>query len=317
MEAIEVYKHDRTFKYAADAFWGNQALSCFACSTCSVECPVNMYAGRLDPRKIVQMIAFGMEAELLKAPDIWLCLNCKKCANVCPQNVSPYKAILFLQNKAIEQNIVGSAFHQQIADIDGFIQDIRCQLYGWLMNLRQKDESLNLGERIAAMTASPADLPRSSENDIFSRQKVPKKFADANFSHCIVCRECTATCIVARHIPMFDPARFVRMHLLGMKHKLAECPELWLCIGCETCTAVCRQGVNVQQLIRKLKKSAIAEGGQPHAVTDDVEEMERYVHTLRLRMILRCFEENRLAESVDPVHLMKSVRDLENASSLQ
>ncbi|MDM8515409.1 4Fe-4S dicluster domain-containing protein [Desulfobacterales bacterium HSG16] len=313
MEAVEVYNHDREFKYTVNAFCGNQALSCFACSTCSVECPVNEYFGKLDPRKIVQMAAFGMDAELLTAPEIWLCLNCKKCSNVCPQNVSPSRAIMFLQNRAIERKIVGPAFPGLMADIDGFIQNIRHSLYQWLIKVKQKDEALNLKERITDK-AFTDNLAKEFETDIFFKQKIPKKLADTNFSHCMVCRECTSTCVVARHIPEFDPAAFVRMHLLGMKKELAECAQVWLCIGCETCTSVCRQGVKVQELIKTLKKNTITEGGQPYSVIDDVEEIERYVHMLRSQMILQTIKENNMAESVDLVQLMKSVCDREEFS---
>ncbi len=310
MQPVEVYSRDQKFKYAVDAFGANHSLNCFACSTCSVECPVNVHGGRLDPRRIIQMAVLGMESELLEMPEIWLCLNCKKCANVCPQGVDPSKVIAMLRRRAVEKGAVTPAFAHLAGDLDVFFHRVRHRCYQRLATEKQPDQPLEIDEFILDTAVQPEKSTDFPEKDVFHRQAVPRKFADTHFNRCLICRECTVSCVIARHVSLFDPARFVRMHLLGMEKGLEASAELWLCLGCETCTAVCRQGVKVHQLIKMLEQKMIT-GGRVTFSVSHVEALENGLQTLRRRTILLAYGNNGIAASTDAVDLMKAARTQE------
>ena len=63
----------------------NSELSlCYTCGSCAAECPVNRFTNMLPPLKYVRMAGFGMVEELLQSPEIWYCLSCGRCNNICP-----------------------------------------------------------------------------------------------------------------------------------------------------------------------------------------------------------------------------------------
>ncbi len=78
-------------------------LSCFRCGACSAACPVSKVVEDFDPRRIVHMVAVGMEDILLKSDIIWACSQCQSCIPVCPQQVRPADVIKALREKAKEQ----------------------------------------------------------------------------------------------------------------------------------------------------------------------------------------------------------------------
>jgi heterodisulfide reductase subunit C len=57
---------------------------CWTCGSCDLECPVNRATNRLRPQKLVRMANLGMLEELLGLPEIWYCLNCRRCMMTCP-----------------------------------------------------------------------------------------------------------------------------------------------------------------------------------------------------------------------------------------
>lgn len=79
---------------------------CFACGSCSSACPVEKVVADFDPRKIVHMVALGMEERLLSSDTIWACSQCQSCVPVCPQNVRCSDVIKALRRNALEKGYV-------------------------------------------------------------------------------------------------------------------------------------------------------------------------------------------------------------------
>jgi heterodisulfide reductase subunit C len=50
---------------------GAESNLCWACGSCDNECPINVAANRLSPRKIVRMANYGLLDELFGEPEIW------------------------------------------------------------------------------------------------------------------------------------------------------------------------------------------------------------------------------------------------------
>ena len=59
---------------------------CLTCGACSSGCPASGLEN-MDPRKLVRMVALGMDEELTKHPWAWMCSQCKRCTYVCPMNI--------------------------------------------------------------------------------------------------------------------------------------------------------------------------------------------------------------------------------------
>ena len=87
---------------------------CYECGSCSSVCPVEKVVPEFDPRKIVHMVALGLEEQLLKSDTIWACSQCQSCVSVCPQGVRCSDVIKALRDEATKQ---GLADPERLADL--------------------------------------------------------------------------------------------------------------------------------------------------------------------------------------------------------
>ena len=59
---------------------------CVTCGLCSGACPVSGIDD-FDPRKVIRMISFGLEEDLVESRWPWICTMCGKCEEVCPMEI--------------------------------------------------------------------------------------------------------------------------------------------------------------------------------------------------------------------------------------
>ena len=90
---------------------------CWTCGSCDFECPVNIATGRLRPQKIVRMAAIGMLDELLDLPEIWYCLTCRRCAQICPNAVSPAAVIAYIRREMVSSGRISWETVQRYRDL--------------------------------------------------------------------------------------------------------------------------------------------------------------------------------------------------------
>ncbi len=293
MEAIRIESLSSDLKYAVNAFFESGTLGCYTCNTCTVECPVNRNVGRLDPRKVVRMTAFGMKEELLESVDIWLCMQCRKCSNVCPQKVEPAPAIYFFRNLALKENRVTGEFTRFIDQTERYIQEARKQAYTLALGAWRGGKAFSVEEVIKKAFVAAAGNERNAERST-STLKVEHLVSDGlketGFTQCLTCRECTVSCIVSRSIGSFDPVKIMRTYYLGQEDKILASPDLWLCISCETCSEVCKQGVRGSVLISRLKSLAIEREIMPPGIMGELAEIDRALHEIRAEVIYRAWE---------------------------
>lgn len=69
--------------FKAWAFSQDVCLTCGMCSSC---CPASGIDG-FDPRKLIRMVALGLQNEVIEARWPWICTMCAKCEYVCPMDV--------------------------------------------------------------------------------------------------------------------------------------------------------------------------------------------------------------------------------------
>jgi ferredoxin len=65
---------------------------CLTCGTCAGGCPASAQFD-MDPRKLVRMLAYGLDDEVKKTPWAWVCTMCARCYWSCPMKVDIPKLI--------------------------------------------------------------------------------------------------------------------------------------------------------------------------------------------------------------------------------
>ncbi len=107
---IQELEYDRQvaerIRRGADA---GQSL-CWTCGSCDAMCPVHVASGRLRPQVMVRLANLGLLEELLRRPEIWYCLGCRRCSQTCPQAVKPAALIEFARREALRRGLFDTAF---------------------------------------------------------------------------------------------------------------------------------------------------------------------------------------------------------------
>jgi heterodisulfide reductase subunit C len=66
--------------------WSYAQEACQTCGLCASVCPVSGTDG-FEPRKIIRMVALGLEEELVESRWPWICTMCAKCEFLCPMQI--------------------------------------------------------------------------------------------------------------------------------------------------------------------------------------------------------------------------------------
>jgi heterodisulfide reductase subunit C len=95
----------------------NHTLSyCYQCATCSGGCPVaKLTKGEYNPRKIIECALLGLEEKLIQQqePNVWLCVTCQKCVELCPQGVELTEIFDIIKNYCVKSGKLPDAFKSQ------------------------------------------------------------------------------------------------------------------------------------------------------------------------------------------------------------
>ncbi len=104
------YKHDlkienrqtaiRKFSSYLDS--STSLTSCWACGACTNACPVATSSHLFSPMKIVRQVNWGFYLDPLYSGRAWLCINCERCLDTCPQAVKGAWIIKAIQNNELE-----------------------------------------------------------------------------------------------------------------------------------------------------------------------------------------------------------------------
>ncbi|MCQ5375350.1 MAG: (Fe-S)-binding protein [Methanomassiliicoccales archaeon] len=78
------------------------AHDCVECGKCTSVCPVARINPKFAPRLIVLRVLEGVSDSLSKDKDIWSCITCEMCNDMCPYEVNYSGFILGLRTRAIK-----------------------------------------------------------------------------------------------------------------------------------------------------------------------------------------------------------------------
>ncbi|MBW1727733.1 MAG: 4Fe-4S dicluster domain-containing protein [Deltaproteobacteria bacterium] len=239
--------------------------SCYTCGTCNSACPVNAATSRLRPLELVYKAKLGLLDELLSIPDIWYCIGCNRCSNLCPMMVEPLSLIQNLRAEAILRKIVRPEVPERHKEL----------LKGLLRGLWHAADALLGGEHpdVAehwdqwtrkspfGKTDRLIKLPTNTPQISAFRQMVRGYGVNTtSLSSCFTCRECSNACPICMDPSVFDPLKIFRLANFGLKDDLLRSPSIWLCLDCQSCMSACSQGVKGALIIRQLQHIAYKEG---------------------------------------------------------
>jgi heterodisulfide reductase subunit C len=263
---------------------------CWACGTCDSECPINLATNRLSPRKIVRMANYGLLDELLGEPEIWYCLTCYRCFEVCPNQVKPAEVIQFIREEALRRQIVKWDTLLSYREILGRFQRVRWQAAHYCMNggLDSVSEA-----QWNQWLDTPVEQPRTKITPKVSKDRkvyFHQTAANSNLTLCLTCSECTNCCPVFYERSVFDPQATIRMVNLGLTEELLTSPSIWLCINCGRCSKACTQTVKGREIIARLRRQAIDGGYVSPLLPLRLKKAEKLIYPRLLDEIDACFE---------------------------
>jgi Fe-S oxidoreductase len=71
-----------------DSEWTGNVDDCISCSTCDNVCPVSDFGeDHLSPRRLVRLVQYGLDQEIVNSEWIWQCTNCMRCVYNCPMGI--------------------------------------------------------------------------------------------------------------------------------------------------------------------------------------------------------------------------------------
>jgi heterodisulfide reductase subunit C len=218
---------------------------CYTCSSCAAECPVNRMTNRLGPLKLVRL------------PEIWYCLMCRRCKHICPMTVKPSMLIDFLRRESVRQRVVPPDTAQRVKSLARQLHRIRCR--GVIRALEGETLS-DVAREWNHQEEAPATVEVPAGADSFRKSCTLYLGYPTNLTSCYTCCECSNSCPVFFERDVFDPLWIFRMAALGYGEELLSSPSIWLCLECGSCTEACGQRVRGHLVIRRIRELTLENG---------------------------------------------------------
>jgi len=86
--------------------WPYSQDFCVTCGLCASSCPVSGVDG-FDPRKLIRMVALGLEEEMVESRWPWVCTMCGKCENACPMEIAIADAVRKIRSLRDREKVPG------------------------------------------------------------------------------------------------------------------------------------------------------------------------------------------------------------------
>jgi heterodisulfide reductase subunit C len=113
-----------------------------------------------------------------------------------------------------------------------------------------------------------------------------------DFQACFHCQSCGGGCPVSDAMD-YRPNGIIRLVQLGLLQEALESSDIWLCIGCHTCSMVCPQAIDIAAFMDAMRHMALEKGVKPAEADilnfhkEVVSSIQRYGRTHKLEIMLR------------------------------
>ena len=127
------------------------------------------------------------------------------------------------------------------------------------------------------------------------QRQVIKKIVDhsgTNINRCFHCQSCGGGCPVSDAMA-YRPNGIIRLLQLGFIREALESSDIWFCMGCNTCSMVCPQAIDIAAMMDAVREMAIqssASIAEPDILNfhrEVVNSIERHGRTHKLEIMMR------------------------------
>jgi len=119
-----------------------------------------------------------------------------------------------------------------------------------------------------------------------------KERSSVDFDLCYHCQSCAGGCPFSREMD-FNPNQIIRLVQLGLKKEVLESSGIWICVGCNSCSIQCPNGIDVSGITHTLCQMAVEEGAavaEPDILRlhrEMLNTVQRYGRSHKLEVMLR------------------------------
>lgn len=112
-------------------------------------------------------------------------------------------------------------------------------------------------------------------------------------SLCWHCKTCAGGCPFSESMD-YHPNAVIRLVQLGLRREALQCGSIWLCVGCNTCTIQCPNGIDIPAVNSALREMAIEAGigvGEPNILMFHrafLETVKKYGKMHEFELMVRC-----------------------------
>ena len=282
--AVKRHMPDSDLRHVIESASRAQSCQCWTCGSCDGECPVNIATGRLRPQRIVRLASLGLVEDLLDSSEIWYCLNCRRCLQICPNQVKPCDVIDYARQEALSRGIVNVSSMRRLQLLFARFQRVRWHAIAQCL---KNDFNVISREQIDQCLADP--VPETdhlvSPQGVLPGGSIFGKSAAARSAACFTCGECSSACPVSGERSVFDPRFIIRMVNLGLAEELLSSPSIWLCLSCGRCTDACGQLVDGRQILERLQTAAVSNAVVTQIAIFRMKEAEALIFSHFLDMV--------------------------------
>lgn len=80
--------------------------------------------------------------------------------------------------------------------------------------------------------------------------------AETNYQRCLQCLSCSGGCPFVQAMDL-GPNRVIRLLQLGFLQEALQCSTIWICVGCNTCSAQCPMAIDIASVMDVLREKAL------------------------------------------------------------
>jgi heterodisulfide reductase subunit C len=112
------------------------------------------------------------------------------------------------------------------------------------------------------------------------------------FQRCLQCMSCAGGCPFVDAM-VYRPNGIIRLVQYGYRQEVLESPDIWLCVGCHTCSVACPMAIDMPAIMDALREIAIETGARINETAvlnfhrEVLNSIQRYGRTHKLEIMLR------------------------------
>jgi heterodisulfide reductase subunit C len=147
-------------------------------------------------------------------------------------------------------------------------------------------------KKVLMNTAAPIRITAKSSSTHWDLIQTILAQSGTDFRRCFHCQSCGGGCPVS-HAMTYRPNGIIRLIQLGLVRDALHSSDIWLCIGCNTCSMACPQAIDIAALMDVMRHMALEEGvsiAEPDILAfhkEVVNSIHKYGRTHKLEIMLR------------------------------